>query len=43
MKTLQKAGGFAALYQAATYLAGMVFFLGIINYPGIFSPVEEEK
>jgi hypothetical protein len=40
MKTLQKAGGFAALYQAAAYLTGMVFFMGIINYPAITQPVE---
>jgi len=32
MKTLQKWGGAAALYQAAAYLAAIIFFLFIANY-----------
>jgi len=35
MKTLQKSGGFAALYLAAAYLIGMVTFLVVLDYPGI--------
>ena len=33
MKTLQKFGGFAALYLAVAYLIGMVLFLVVLNYP----------
>jgi hypothetical protein len=35
MKTLQKFGGFAALYLAAAYLIGMVIFLVVLDYPSI--------
>jgi hypothetical protein len=35
MKTLQKFGGFAALYMAVAYLIGMVIFLVILDYPSI--------
>jgi hypothetical protein len=35
MKTLQKFGGFAALYMAAAYLIGMVLFLAVLDYPSI--------
>lgn len=35
MKTLQKFGGFAALYLAVSYLIGMVLFLVVLDYPGI--------
>jgi hypothetical protein len=35
MKTLQKTGGFAALYMAAAYLIGMVIFIVILDYPSI--------
>lgn len=38
MKTLQKSGGFAALYLAVAYLIGMVLFLVVLNYPGITDP-----
>jgi len=41
MKTLQKWGGAAALYQAAAYLAAIVFFLFIANYPSITDPLEK--
>src|SRR5512139_776930 len=35
MKTLQKFGGFAALYLAVAYLIGMVLFLAVLDYPSI--------
>jgi hypothetical protein len=35
MKTLQKFGGFAALYLAIAYLIGMVLFLAVLDYPSI--------
>jgi hypothetical protein len=35
MKTLQKFGGFAALYLAVAYLIGMAIFLVVLDYPGI--------
>jgi hypothetical protein len=35
MKTLQKSGGFAALYLAVAYLIGMVIFLAVLDYPSI--------
>jgi len=35
MKTLQKFGGFAALYLAVAYLIGMVLFLVVLDYPSI--------
>jgi hypothetical protein len=41
MNRLQKWGGFAALYQAAAYLWGIVFFLFIVNYPAISDPAEK--
>jgi hypothetical protein len=41
MKTLQKSGGFAALYLAAAYLIGMVFFLVVLDYPSMTDPVQK--
>lgn len=38
MKTLQKFGGFAALYMAVAYLIGMVLFLVVLDYPSITGP-----
>jgi hypothetical protein len=38
---MQKYGGFAALYQAAAYVMGMVFFLVLVSYPTITDPVEK--
>ena len=35
MKTLQKFGGFAALYLAVAYLIGMILFLVVLDSPGI--------
>jgi len=41
MKTLQKFGGFAALYLAAAYLIGIVIFLFILDYPSITDPAQK--
>jgi hypothetical protein len=41
VKTLQKFGGFAALYLAAAYLIGMVLFLVVLDYPGITDPAQK--
>src|SRR5512143_3533132 len=41
MKTLQKSGGFAALYMAAAYLVGMVIFLAVLDYLSITDPVQK--
>lgn len=41
MKTLQKAGGFAALYMAAAYLIGIVIFLVVLDTLSITDPVQK--
>jgi hypothetical protein len=41
MKNLQKLGGFAALYLAAAYLGGMIFFLVVLDYLNIVNPVQK--
>jgi hypothetical protein len=41
MKTLQKFGGFAALYLAAAYLIGIVIFLVVLDYPSITDPAQK--
>ena len=41
MKNLQKWGGLAALYEAAAYIFGMVFFLLIVDYSGVVDPIEK--
>jgi hypothetical protein len=41
MKTLQKYGGFAALYMAVAYLIGIVIFLLILDYAGITDPAQK--
>ena len=41
MKTLQKYGGFAALYLAAAYLIGMAIFLVVLDYPSITDPAQK--
>src|SRR3972149_6198723 len=41
MKTLQKFGGFAALYMAAAYLIGIVLFLVVLDYPSITDPAQK--
>jgi hypothetical protein len=41
MKTLQKFGGFAALYMAVAYLVGLVIFLGVLDYLSITDPAQK--
>jgi len=41
MKALQKYGGFAALYLALAYLAGMAIFLVVLDYPSITDPAQK--
>jgi hypothetical protein len=41
MMHFQKIGGFAALYEAAAYVLGIVFFIFIVDYPGVVDPVEK--
>lgn len=41
MKDLQKLGGIAALYEAAAYVIGMVFFILLVDYAGVSDPVEK--
>jgi hypothetical protein len=41
MKTLQKFGGFAALYLAVAYVIGMAIFLVILDYPSITNPAQK--
>jgi hypothetical protein len=38
MKTLQKLGGFAALYLAAAYLIGMALFFVVLKYSNMTDP-----
>jgi len=40
MKSLQKFGGFAALYLAVAYLIGIVLFLVVLDYPSITNPAQ---
>jgi hypothetical protein len=41
MKTLQKMGGIAALYEAAAYIVGMIGFLTVVNVSGAADPVQK--
>ena len=41
MKTLQKSGGFAALYLAVAYLIGMVLFIVVLDYPSMTDPAQK--
>jgi Domain of unknown function (DUF4386) len=41
MNKIQKIGSIAALYQAAAYIWGIVFFLFIVNYPAIVDPAQK--
>lgn len=41
MNTLQKAGGFAALYMAVAYVIGIVLFLFILDIPSITEPAQK--
>lgn len=41
MKTLQRFGGFAALYLAAAYIVGMIGFLAIVDVSSVADPVQK--
>ena len=41
MKNLQKWGGISALYEAAAYITGMIFFLLIIDYFNVNDPTQK--
>ena len=41
MRNLQKMGGIAALYQAAAYIVGMVFFILVVDYSGVADPIQK--
>jgi hypothetical protein len=41
MKSLQKIGGFAALYLAAAYVIGIILFLVVLDYPSIVDPAQK--
>ncbi len=41
MRSLSKAGGIAALYLAAAYLAAMPFFLLAVNYASLVDPLQK--
>ena len=41
MKTLQKYGGFAALYLAVAYLIGMALFIVVLDMPSITDPAQK--
>jgi hypothetical protein len=41
MKTLQKFGGFSALYMAVAYLSGMLLFIVVLNSIGITDPAQK--
>jgi hypothetical protein len=41
MKTLQKFGGFAALYMAIAHLVGIAIFLVVLDYPSITDPAQK--
>ncbi len=41
MKTLQKFGGFAALFLAAAYIVGMIGFLGVVDVSSVTDPVQK--
>ena len=41
MKTLQKSGGIAALYEAAAYIVGMIGFLSVVNVSSVADPVRQ--
>jgi hypothetical protein len=38
---LQKWGGFSALYEAAAYIVGMVFFILIVDYSSVVDPAQK--
>ncbi len=38
---LQKMGGIAALYEAAAYVLGIVFFIAVLDYSGVVEPAQK--
>jgi hypothetical protein len=41
MKTLQKSGGFAALYMAISHLIGIIIFIVVLDYMNITDPAQK--
>jgi len=41
MKTLQRSGGFSALYMAIAHLIGIIIFLVVLDYPSITDPAQK--
>jgi hypothetical protein len=41
MKTLQKSGGFAALYMAISHLIGIIIFIVVLDYMNITDPTQK--
>ena len=41
MNNLQKLGGIAALYMATAYVAGIILFLFVLDYPNIVDPAQK--
>ena len=41
MKSLQKMGGIAALYEAAAYIVGMIGFLAVVDVSSVADPVQK--
>ena len=41
MKSLQKMGGIAALYEAAAYIVGMIGFLTVVDVTSVADPVQK--
>ncbi len=41
MKSLQKMGGIAALYEAAAYIVGMIGFLTVVDVSSVADPVKK--
>jgi hypothetical protein len=41
MKSLQKIGGIAALYEAAAYIVGMIGFLAVVDVSSVADPVQK--
>jgi len=41
MKSLQKMGGIAALYEAAAYIVGMIGFLTVVDVSSVADPIQK--
>ena len=41
MKTLQKSGGFAALYMAISHMIGLIIFIVVLDYISITDPAQK--